>query len=76
MQMLIDKGKNLSEIPSPQARPQPKPLREYLNLEKDRNRAITRAYQSGGYTLKEIAGYFNLHYSTVSVIARNSKSKT
>ena len=40
------------------------------------NRAIAKAYQSGGYTLREIATYFNLHYSTVSVIARNSKSKT
>ena len=76
MQMLIDGNKDLSEIPSPQARPRPKQIHEYLSLEKDRNRAIVRAYQSGGYTLKEIADYFKLHYSTVSLIARNSKSKT
>jgi DNA-binding NarL/FixJ family response regulator len=76
MQLLSDVNKDLSEIPSPQARPRPKQIHEYLSLEKDRNRAIAQAYQSGGYTLKEIADYFNLHYSTVSVIVRNSKSKT
>jgi REP element-mobilizing transposase RayT len=76
VQSLIDPNKDLSEIPSPQARPPPKLINEYLSLEKNRNQAIARAYQSGGYTLKEIASYFNLHYSTVSVIVRNSKSKT
>lgn len=76
MQMLIDDSIDLSEVPSPQARPQPKPIHEYLNQDKDRNMAIVRAYRSGGYTLKEIGDYFNLHYSTVSVIIRNSKLKT
>ena len=76
VQSLIDSNKDLSEIPSAQARPPPKLINEYLCLEKNRNQAIARAYQSGGYTLKEIASYFNLHYSTVSVIVKNSKSKT
>ena len=76
VQSLIDSNKDLSETPSPQARPPPKLINEYLRLEKNRNQAIARAYKSGGYTLKEIASYFNLHYSTVSVIVRNSKSKT
>ena len=76
VQSLIDANKDLSEIPSPQARPQAKKLHEYLSLENNRNQAIARAYNSGGYTLKEIASYFNLHYSTVSVIVKNSKSKT
>jgi putative transposase len=76
VQSLIDPNQDLSEIPAAQSRPRPKSIHEYLSLEKDRNRAIARAYQSGGYTLREIATYFNLHYSTVSVIARNSKSKT
>jgi DNA-binding MarR family transcriptional regulator len=76
VQSLIDANKDLSEIPSTQARPRPKQLHEYLSLENNRNQAIARAYQSGGYTLKEIATYFNLHYSSISVIVRNSKSKT
>jgi hypothetical protein len=76
VQSLIDTNRDLSEIPAAQSRPLLKPLSEYLGQEIDRNRAIARAYQSGGYTLREIASYFNLHYSTVSVIVRNSKSKT
>ena len=76
VQLLIDKDKDLSETPAIQSRPAAKPISEYLQQENDRNTAIACAYQSGGYTLAEIAGYFNLHYSTVSVIVRKSNSKT
>ena len=76
MQSLVDKDSDLSEIPAVQSRPPAKPIAEYLNKENDRNQAIARAYQSGGYTLREIATFFNLHYSTVSIIVRKSKSKT
>lgn len=38
--------------------------------------SLDRAYQCGGYTLKEIASYLNLHYSIVSDIVRKPKSKT
>ena len=72
----VDGNKDLSEIPSLQARPRPKQLTEYMRSGKDRNSAIAQAYQSGGYTLKEIAEFFGLHYSTISVIVKNSKSKT
>jgi len=37
---------------------------------------IIEAYQSGGYTLKQIGDHFGLHYSTVSGIVRHHKSKT
>ena len=76
MQALIDGDKELSEIPSSQRRPAPKPLAEYKNASEDRNTAIISAYKSGGYTLKEIGDYFGLHYSSVSGIIRNHKSKT
>jgi len=36
----------------------------------DRETAIRHAYATGGYTLHEIGDYFDLHYSTVSRIAR------
>ena len=75
MQSLVDGNKDLSEIPSSQARPRPKALSEYKRFGKDRNTAIVQAYQSGGYTLKEIAEYFGLHYSTVSVIVKKFKIK-
>ncbi|MBQ0797801.1 MAG: hypothetical protein KBT63_00855 [Porticoccaceae bacterium] len=76
MQALIDGDKELSEIPSSQRRPAPNPLAEYKNASDDRNTAIISAYQSGGYTLKEIGDYFGLHYSSVSGIFRYHKSKT
>lgn len=76
MQSLIDKDKELSEIPSTQRRPLAKPLDEYQAINTSRNAAIIESYQSGGYTLKEIGEHFGLHYSTVSGIIRSHKSKT
>jgi len=37
------------------------------------------AYQSGGYSMKEVGAYFGVHYSSVSKIikqAENSQFKT
>lgn len=76
MQLLIDQDKSLSEIPSMQRRPIAKPIGEYEKAGLSRNAAITNAYRSGGYTLKEIGNHFGLHYSTVSGIIKNHKSKT
>ena len=75
MQAFIDKDKVLDEIPLAQHRPPPKPLSVYEQRASDRNEAIVLAYASGGYTLKEVGQYFNLHYSTVSGIVRNSRIK-
>jgi putative transposase len=75
LQALIDDDKVLTEIPLSQRRPAPKSLKDYAHA-CDRNTAIVTAYQSGGYTLKEIGEHFGLHYSTVSGIARDHKSKT
>ena len=72
MQSLIDNDKELSEIPMSQRRPKPKQLHEY-EADNDRNTAITKAYQSGGYTLKQIGDYFGLHYSSISGIVNNQK---
>ncbi|MCF7980719.1 MAG: transposase [Pseudomonadales bacterium] len=76
MQRLIDGTMELSEIPSSQRRPIPRSLNDYELSSPDRNSAIINAYGSGGYTLKEIADYFGLHYSTVSGIIKHHKSKT
>lgn len=76
MQSLVEMDKELSEIPSSQRRPAPKPLSYYAEKYKTRNDAIVLAYASGGYTLKEIGEYFKLHYSTVSGIITNHKPKT
>ena len=76
MQGLIDDTKELSEVPSSQHRAVPASLSYYAKKYKTRNEAITYAYASGGYILKDIGDYFELHYTTVSGIIRNHKSKT
>ncbi|NQY26527.1 MAG: transposase [Piscirickettsiaceae bacterium] len=76
MQELIDGNKDLSEISSSQRRALPKEIAYYQENHKTRNEAITSAYASGGYSLKELGDYFELHYSTVSGIIKNHKSKT
>ena len=73
---LIDQTKELSEIPRSQRRGKVKQLKEYALASDSRNKAISEAYRSGGYTLKEIGIYFNLHYSTISGILKSQRSKT
>ncbi len=76
MNTLIDGDKELSEIPSSQRRPMPKALSFYKKNTSSRNGAIVEAYLSGDYSLKQVGDYFGLHYSTVSGIVKNYKSKT
>ena len=38
--------------------------------------AIVTAYESGGYTLKELGNYLGLRYSMVSGVKKDHKSKT
>lgn len=76
MQGLIDEDRPLSEVPVLQRRPAAKPLEFYAKTAGSRNGAIISAYDSGGYTLKQIGEFFNLHYSTISGIINDHKSKT
>lgn len=79
MQCKISGDTNLEEVPRSQKRQNPKPLQTYNNMMGCRNEAIIAAYQSGGYSMKEIAAYFDLHYSSVSKIikmASDSQFKT
>jgi putative transposase len=57
LQKHINMDKDLDEIPSSQRRPTAMTLENYLIYYGDRNIAIFKAYQSGGYTLKEISQY-------------------
>jgi hypothetical protein len=75
MQCKILPDTNLSEVPSSQKRQLAKPLTYYETKYKGRNTAISKAYDSGGYSLKEIGDYYNLHYSWASRIVK-AKSKT
>ena len=49
-------------------------LTEYAQQCSSRNDAIRAAYASGGYTLKEVGDYFQLHYSRVSKIVAKRKT--
>lgn len=76
MQGLIDEERSLSEVPVLQRRPVAKPLAFYEKTAENRNSAIISARESGGYTLKQIGDFFDLHYSTISGIVNDHKSKT
>ena len=65
---------DLDEIPLKQRTATALSLAQYKQQASSRNEAMTIAYQSGGYTLKEIGDYFSLHYSRVSRIVAKSKT--
>ncbi|GMQ88628.1 MAG: transposase [Gammaproteobacteria bacterium] len=79
MQQKMEFDKDLSEIPSAHKRPLAKTLEYYDNQYPNRNSSIIKAYASGGYSMKEIGDYYNLHYSRVSRIVKSTvkaKGKT
>ena len=67
--------KDLSEIALAQKCPTVKELSYYKKKYKKRDKAITAAYASGGYSMKTIGDYFMLHYSWVSQIVK-ARNKT
>ena len=76
LQNRIDTGKDLSEIPKSQKRSKPKPLSHYEKQAKPRDEAILLSYASGGYSMKEIGEYYQLHYSRVSrIINKRDRAK-
>lgn len=65
MQGYHSEGTLLDEIPRIQKRPPAKSL-SYYEKHYTNKEAMGKAYDSGNYTLKEIAEFFGVHYSTVS----------
>jgi len=73
----IDQDKDLSEIPKSQRKAKTKELQWYEQQQAtSRNDAIKHSYESGGYSMKEIGTYYNLHYSRVGRIIKKEKDKT
>ena len=66
LQKKLDHTQDLSEIPRAQRRPLAKPLQYYGSRYKDKKRGMVDAFSTGDYTMKAIADYFKVHYSTVS----------
>jgi putative transposase len=71
MQKLPEGG--VSEIPFKQRSFAPLSSYEYRHQAAMRNKVIIKAYQSGGYTMKQIGDYFKIYYSLMSRIAAASK---
>jgi len=66
-QKLEDKDKaTISEVTRLQRRPIARPLKWYKKNAGDVKEAMALAYLSGDYSMKEIAQWFDVHYSTVS----------
>ena len=76
MMKYIDGSQELSEVPSSQRRPVPKPISAYAEFSISRDEAIEKAYATGGFSMKEIGDYFGLHYSRISRIIAKAKNKT
>jgi site-specific recombinase XerC len=70
--ILYNTGARVSEIEVPRAqrRPLAKPLADVARRYPVRREAMARAFQTGVYTMQEIADYFGVHYSTVSRAVR------
>ncbi|MDH5299178.1 MAG: helix-turn-helix domain-containing protein, partial [Desulfobulbaceae bacterium] len=66
LQAMAGTDHQLSEIPRLQRTPPPKPLAHFSECYPDRRRAMAEAFHSGQYTMKEIAHFHGVHYSTVS----------
>lgn len=72
-QSLINKKGSLNEVPRLQKRKIPKTLDYYERKYSDRNKAISNAYLSGVYTLKQLGEHFQKHYSTISRIVKDNE---
>lgn len=70
----VESDKDSSEIPRAQRKGQAKPLSDYLSFS-DRNEGIMAAYQTGNYTMKQIADEFGLHYATISRIVKKAEKR-
>jgi hypothetical protein len=59
-------SQGLKEIPKVQRRPLGRPLSDYVETIPDTKEGIRKAYETGDYTMQQIADAFGVHYSTVS----------
>ena len=65
----------LREVPRAQRRPLAKPLADLARRYPDRREAMGRAFQTGVYSMKEIAEFFGVHYATVSRAVRRLEDR-
>lgn len=67
LQNQINAGsQDLKEIPKAQRRSLGRPLSHYIDTFTDAKQGMWMAYETGDYTMQQIADAFGVHYSTVS----------
>lgn len=69
----MEKLDSLDEIPALQRRAKARPLGFYEKKYRTRDKAITAAYLTGDYSMKEIGEHFGRHYSTISRIIKQNE---
>lgn len=65
----------VKDIPKAQRRPLGKPLNYYVETFPSTKEGIQKAYESGDYTMQQIADIFGVNYSTVSRTVNKSPIK-
>lgn len=73
MQRRIDPDRPLDGVPSYQRRAPPRPIEDFVAMHASRDLAISEAYRSGHFTLKQIANHFRLSIATVSRVVSTAK---
>ena len=68
--MIKGKKRGDSEIPVSQRHPGRTPLPDLVKASESRGEWMYKAYREDGYTMKEIADYAEVHYSTVSRVIK------
>ena len=79
MQKLLGEKQDIKEIPRKQrypSRPYLEEIFRQIASKDERNRCIIKAHTSHGYTLKEIADYLRIHYTTVSKVIKKVRGNT
>ncbi len=75
LQAEIQARDDLSEIPKEQKRLVREDLPFFAREYPDKTEAMARAYLSGFFTQNEVAGYFGVHYTTVSRAVKNYRKE-
>jgi hypothetical protein len=63
---MLEARRHDTEIPKHQRSNAPKPLAAVFGSSHDASSAILTAYHSGHFTMRQIADYLGVHYSTIS----------
>lgn len=75
MQRMVADRAVMTEIPRAQRRPLALPLSNYCDTIANKKASMAAAYDTGNYTMQEIAAYFGVHYTTVSRAVRHAEQR-